>query len=94
MRRGWLGSCPCSLPWVLVNKAEEEEEDAAVLRHLRVFQTGQSPLCSAGSWGVVAGPVACLNSWWWLCFPLLQSLSVKSCKVFRIFRQWESMNFS
>ncbi|NXW09810.1 NIPA protein, partial [Fregetta grallaria] len=74
-------------PWVNAVEGGEALEDTAT-------QTEKEPLKAEPGWRVVLNTLLATRK----CDRVPEtepvSLSVKSCKVFRIFRQWESMNSS
>ncbi|NXS93859.1 NIPA protein, partial [Jacana jacana] len=74
-------------PWVNAVEGEEALEDATT-------QTEKEPVKAEPGWRVVLNTLLATRK----CDRVPEtepvSLSVKSCKVFRIFRQWESMNSS
>ncbi|XP_063253234.1 zinc finger C3HC-type protein 1 isoform X2 [Prinia subflava] len=74
-------------PWVSTGEGEESLEDAA-------SQTDKEPGKAEPGWEVVLKRLLGIQK----CDTVPEtepvSLSEKSCKVFRIFRQWESMNSS
>ncbi|XP_062448876.1 zinc finger C3HC-type protein 1 isoform X2 [Rhea pennata] len=74
-------------PWVNVVEGGEALEDS-------VAQMDKKPAKAEPGWQVVLNTLLAMRK----CDRLPEtepvSLSVKSCKVFRIFRQWESMNSS
>ncbi|PKU31027.1 hypothetical protein llap_18669 [Limosa lapponica baueri] len=74
-------------PWVNAVEGGEALEDATT-------QTEKEPVKAEPGWRVVLNTLLATRK----CDRVPEtepvSLSVKSCKVFRIFRQWESMNSS
>ncbi|NWR58633.1 NIPA protein, partial [Bucorvus abyssinicus] len=74
-------------PWVSVVAGEEALEDIAT-------QTEKEPAKAEPGWQVVLNTLLATRKGDRVPETEPVSLSVKSCKVFRIFRQWESMNSS
>ncbi|NXO87474.1 NIPA protein, partial [Sitta europaea] len=74
-------------PWVSTEEGEESLEDSA-------SQTQKEPGKAEPGWEVVLKKLLGIRKCDTVPETEPASLSEKSCKVFRIFRQWESMNSS